>query len=328
MVKKVNSMSNGCLVISLDFELFWGVRDVFTLESYKDKLKRTHEVVCHLLELFNKYNVHATWAAVGMLMCHNQTELLQALPEIKPAYNDRQLSPYEAVYDQSLLNKSECYFAPYLVSKIQQCPGQELATHTFSHYYCLESGQSIEAFASDLDAVLTQHKQYNNKPISIVFPRNQYNEAYLEVCYNKGIKVYRGNPQHFAFKPGSEGENTLLKRGIRFLDSYFNVSGHHLYNLNETIVNDMHNVPASHFLRPYSAKLNFLEPLKRRRIIKSMTQAAQLGQCYHLWWHPHNFGNDMESNLFNLEQLLKVFQQLRDNYGMQSYTMSEVAKVS
>ena len=53
--------NTAALVISLDFELFWGVRDVATLENYGRNLLGARSVVPALLKLFHQYQVHATW---------------------------------------------------------------------------------------------------------------------------------------------------------------------------------------------------------------------------------------------------------------------------
>ena len=36
---------NGNFTISLDFELYWGMRDVQTLESYQEHIRNVHFVV-------------------------------------------------------------------------------------------------------------------------------------------------------------------------------------------------------------------------------------------------------------------------------------------
>ena len=43
--------------------------------------------------------------------------------------------------------------------------------------------------------------------------------------------------------------------------------------------------------RPYG----FFKKLKMKRIKAQMTYAAKNDKLFHLWWHPHNFGNDIES---------------------------------
>ena len=57
---------------------------------------------------------------------------------------------------------------------------------------------------------------------------------------------------------------------------------------------------------------------------KEMTVAAKKKKIYHLWWHPHNFGKDMDKNFEILEKLLAHFQVLRKKYNMQSLSMIEI----
>ena len=58
-----------------------------------------------------------------------------------------------------------------------------------------------------------------------------------------------------------------------------------------------------------------------------MTKAAKTGSLYHLWWHPHNFGNNVEKNMKFLEEILKHYQYLSGKYGMVSLNMEEAGKL-
>ena len=57
-----------------------------------------------------------------------------------------------------------------------------------------------------------------------------------------------------------------------------------------------------------------------------MEHAAKHQELYHLWWHPHNFGADMEENLAFLEEVLRHYQYCHQQYGMCSMTMNEFYK--
>jgi hypothetical protein len=111
---------------------------------------------------------------------------------------------------------------------------------------------------------------------------------------------------------------------LRLIDSYINLTGHHTFSINKS--DRILNIPASRFLRPYSKKLNLFEPLRLSRIKNSLTYAAKNNQAYHLWWHPHNFGVNLEQNLQFLEEILKHFKKLSSEYGMRSKNMSEIAE--
>jgi hypothetical protein len=56
-----------------------------------------------------------------------------------------------------------------------------------------------------------------------------------------------------------------------------------------------------------------------------MLRAAMEGSLFHLWWHPHNFGKNLEENMCQLESILIYYSELKTKYGMLSKTMNEVA---
>jgi hypothetical protein len=63
----MNMLSLGTLVISLDLELYWGMRDVISIDDYQKHLVGVRQAIPAILELFEKYKIHATWATVGFL---------------------------------------------------------------------------------------------------------------------------------------------------------------------------------------------------------------------------------------------------------------------
>ena len=86
----------------------------------------------------------------------------------------------------------------------------------------------------------------------------------------------------------------------------------------------MRNIPESCFLRPHSNLLFFLEPLKRLRILRDMDFAAKNGRNYHLWWHPHNFGENTRENLRMLEIICEKYKELSKKYDFQTRFISEL----
>lgn len=322
---------HGILTVSLDFELFWGVRDKLTLENYGAAIAGVRQAVPRLLELFTKYEIHATWAAVGFLYFRDLEELCRNAPSIRPEYADDSLNPYSYVRSPACREVEPHYlFAPDLIQAIAGAANQELATHTFSHYYCLEPGQTVEQFRSDLQAAIqVEEQRAGRRPESLIFPRNQFNPEYLHVCADLGIRCYRGNQDARVYEAGCHRENTAPLRALRLLDSYVNVTGHHGYSLEDLrrrARGEPVDVPASMILRSWSRPLRRLEPLKARRIQASLSWCARRLLLYHLWWHPHNFGVDQEENFGQLEVILGHFHALRARYGMQSLTMAEVAE--
>lgn len=316
----------GALVVSLDFELYWGMRDLLQLETYRANLLGVRHAIPLLLELFTGYRIRATWAIVGLLFFANRNELLEGLPCVRPTYANEKLG-----IDRHLERVGEdeaadpFHFGASLVQLIASYPEQEIGTHTFSHYYCLERGQDREAFRADLAAARKVAERCGVGAESLVFPRNQYNPEYLEVCREMGIKAYRGNQSSWMYAATGTNGQSAARRVLRLADAYLNLTGHNCYPLEKLRGEAPVNIPASRFLRPCSRRLKCLDPLRMKRITDDLTHAATNGLVYHLWWHPHNFGVDLEENVTFLRGILEHFQRLRESYGMQSFTMSGLA---
>lgn len=317
----------GLFVLSLDFELMWGVRDKRTIESYGKNIQGVRDVIPGLLHLFSEYNIHATFATVGFLFCRNKQELHHYIPQTLPVYSQKKYSPYENNYIDSIGTSEDddiYHFAASLINLIKQYPEQEIATHTFSHFYCLEDA-SLASFEADLSAAKRIADTHNITLQSIVFPRNQYSPAHIELCKKAGIIAYRGNETAAIYQPRKNNAQSRLIRATRLFDSYINITGHNTYTLNKR-EDGIINIPSSAFLRPYSKKLRLLDPLRLNRIKNSLTYAAKNKQAYHLWWHPHNFGVHIQENFAFLEQVLQHYKHLNKTYGLQSKSMKEIAE--
>ena len=319
-------MANGKFVISLDFEMYWGVRDVVKLGDYKEHLLGVHKAIPDLLEAFSQYKVNATFATVGFLFFSSKRELIQNIPKKIPHYTNEDLSPYAGNF--KLVGEDETvdpfHFGNSLIQKIKNA-GQEIGSHTFSHYYCLEKGQTKEDFIADIIAAKKVARDNNIQLSSFVFPRNQYNEEYLDICKELGFTSFRGNERSKLFSSKSQGNATFLRRPFRLLDSYINLSGHNCYTDNEMRENDPINIPSSRFLRPYSKRLKSFEKLRLKRITNSMSYAAKHGQTYHLWRHPHNFVTDVQENFEFLNRVLSHFQKLNTAFPFESRRMRPLA---
>jgi peptidoglycan/xylan/chitin deacetylase (PgdA/CDA1 family) len=315
--------ARGKFVISLDMELMWGVRDHRSKADYGHRVLGEREAVPAMLDRFEANDIHATWAVVGFVMCDGRDELMARAPSERPSYDNSVYSSYSYLDEAGLSEKDDpFYFAPSLVRAIAACPRQEISTHTFSHYYCLEPGQTPQQFGADLDAAIKQLGDWGLDCASIVFPRNQYSPLYLDIVASRGIKVFRGSEQSWFYHSDPKAQN-LARRLGRMADSYLSVTGSNTQNPRR--LGDMTDVPSSRILRPYNHKLRSLEGLRLSRITRAMTRAAKDGTIFHLWWHPHNFGADTEENVAFLARILAHYRTLADRYGMESATMKEAA---
>jgi len=320
-------LDHGVFTVSLDFELYWGVRDKLHIDQYRDNLAGVETAVREMLKVFETHGIHATWATVGFLFFENLGQLKRNLPTSVPRYSRNELCPYRYIEGADTLDPLY-HFAPELIGHIAGHQGQEIATHTFSHYYCLEDGQSVSDFKADIAGAKAVAQSKGISVESLVFPRNQWNPDYLATLNELGIKSYRGNESGWIHRATGDSGQNRLRRGLRLLDAYFNVSGHHTYAMEAAAATRPYNFPSSRFLRPYSKKLSCLDGLRLKRITQAMDDAAVHKRIFHLWWHPHNFGKHTAQNLAFLERIVRHYGRLRENHGMRSLNMGELCALA
>lgn len=315
---------NSTLIVSLDFELFWGMLDSTTLEAYKDNVLGGRKAIPRLLKLFEKYDIHATWATVGFMFAENYNELKKYFPaeELMPAYANSNLCPYK--YIETIGENEQtapCFYGASLIKQVAACKGQEIGSHTFSHYYCREVGQTVLQFEADMKAALAIAGDKGYELTSVVFPRNQCSDAYVKKCKELGFTAYRDEEndwihEKISFRP--------LMRILRLMDVYLPLTGQGGYMPEKK--NGLLNFIGSRMYKPYFKPLGFLEKLKIHRIKRQMLHAAKNGQTFHLWWHPHNIGVMTDFHLAQLEEIFEYYNMLKEKYNMQSMNMKEAAE--
>jgi hypothetical protein len=316
-------VKTGVFVISLDFELMWGVRDKLTLAQYGPNIIGVRRAVPAMLDLFAERAIACTWATVGLLFFGSRDKVFKALPERLPAYADDNLSPYADIKSMGLDEESDPYhYGLSLLRQIMLYPRQEIGTHTFSHFYCLEPGGDVDAFRADLAAAQAAAERLGIRLTSIAWPRNQLSPGHVAACREHGLRAFRGNERVWFHRPRPDAQQSVLVRGFRLADSYLPIAGAHDHE--PIVVDGMVDVPASRFLRP-AERSHPLRQMRLKRITSAMERAAQRGTLYHLWWHPHNFGVNLEANLAFLCAILDYFRTLQDRYGMRSMSMAAVA---
>lgn len=321
------NLKHGVFTVSLDFEMYWGVRDKWSTEEYKYNLKGVRKAVPKMLRMFSDNGIHATWATIGFLFFKSTDELKENLTNSLPKYEKENHSPYK--YIEKFNDLDPVYhFAPELIALIQEFDGQEIGTHTFSHYYCLEEGQTIDNFYDDIYSAVKVAESHGISIKSLVFPKNQWKPEYLSVLSKLGIRCYRGNEASWIYHASSEkSANRLFQKALRLIDSYINISGHNVYDLYDCTKERPFNFPSSRILRPYSKKLAILDRFKLNRIKRSMTYAAKNKKIFHLWWHPHNFGVNTSQNINFLYEIIEHYNDLKENLGMVSLNMGELSEV-
>lgn len=277
-----------------------------------------------MLQLFTQYETHVTWATVGLLGHENRAELLSANHTIQIPYKNKNFSPFPFTDKKISSVQDDLLLGAASIRKILATKHQEFASHTYSHYYTLEEGQTDSHFSEDLEKMHLISQKFETEIKSIVFPRNQINTSFLELCKEKGVRAYRGNQENKFWRNSSFEKESSLKKAGRVLDAYVNIFKTKSYKISELPVqNGLINIPANRFLRAYTGSA-FLEKRKIIRIKNELYKAAKNGTVYHLWWHPHNFVKNLDASLIELEEILAYVSILKNKFGMTSLNMGEI----
>ena len=318
----------GQFIISLDFELHWGCFERMTLnEKEQQYFKNTRKIIEQKLQLFAANNVHVTWASVGMLFNKDIDEWKKNKPGLLPSFDNPEVSAYNWINKHGFFSEEDPFhFAPDLLEKIKATPNQEIGTHTYAHYFCLEKGQNKEQFREDLLAAKKIAEEKGIELKSLVFPRNQFNPEYLSVCFELGIISVRSSPEIWYWSPATG--SSFMKKFFRAGDAYLKFQPIKMVFLKD--IQPQPGIPlllpASRLYRPWQPTYTIQNTFKLKRILNEMTSAAKNQAYYHIWWHPHNFGNYPRQCMAELEQIINHYISLRKKYGFQSLSMNEISK--
>jgi peptidoglycan/xylan/chitin deacetylase (PgdA/CDA1 family) len=306
-----SSADKGAVVISIDFEMRWGVHDLYGLdmEPYRENIENVRQVVPDTLTMLDERGLKATWACVGALALHGWEEYFNLAPP-PPKYVNSSLAVKHEYARLDPLGR--LHFAPDLVRRIIETKGQELGSHTFSHLYFREPGVTAADFMADIEAVEKLWRdRFGLVPTSLVFPRNQ--SAFENLMTNTSIRTWRGPEAAWFHNCSEQNNNTLLPRLLRLVDSI-----NPWIRRAAPVVNRM--TKASLFVR-----FNLPDTLWRLHIkrIAGELRGIPPGSVFHIWWHPHNLGQKMPLRLARLEQILDLVSEACVRRGIVSKTMQD-----
>jgi hypothetical protein len=310
-------MNNGIFTISLDLEKFWGVAGSKTINNYGENILHVELAIKQMLAMFEKYEVHATWAFVGFLGYKKFEDLQMDLNFELPKYKNKQQSTYTLLENIDEKMNQYLFLSGNEIEQIKITKGQELASHSFSHIYCDEAGVTNNDFVNDVKAFQKIAVDLNFSPKSFIFPRNQVKNDCVEVLAKNNYSSYRGKEENYGFLG-----NSIWHKIYRQLNLCISLSGHNTFTIKPA---EILNIKGSSFLHPISTNFELLNYLRRLRIKKALKYAAKNKEVYHLWWHPHNFGKNLDANIKNLELILKYYVNLKEKYGLNSMNMGEIS---
>jgi hypothetical protein len=159
---------------------------------------------------------------------------------------------------------------------------------------------------------------------AIIFPRNQYNKELLKGFQAQGFRYFRGIDFGFSWTKSSPFKKTLniLLKTYYVIRLYSGFPVDRTYTLPKKEMGLM-NIKGSYFMRPYNHVTKKVEHRKVLSIKKQMNKAALEGKYFHLWWHPHNYGKNLNENLTQIEVIFKYYKELNLKFGYESKFISE-----
>ncbi len=305
-------------LFSLDTELAWGGFDKGGVERYGDLYAGVRQGVDNLLALFQKYQIHATWAVVGHLFLEscsregadNHNHVLQ--PEYR-WYPDGWLS-HDPFTD---LERDPYFYAPDIVEKIRACAvEQEIASHTFTHAILGDPECTSEVARSQIEAGI----QVAGCDVrSLVFPRNSI--GHLDVAAACGIRAFRGNGNFWYGKRGP------LARAGHFVDQLLAIRPPVYDTIKAVGEPRLYDFPASMFFPPRGGMRRGVPLAARVRKARRGIEAA-IEKCamFHMWCHPFNLSGSGEL-MDALEDILSTVADEAKQGRIQSASMGAVVSI-
>jgi hypothetical protein len=307
------TFDRGVFTISLDFELIWGTRDKYGVEKFQQACRIEREVVIdRLLRVFEEFQFPATWCIVGHLMLDRCTGHEEIIPPRHSWCKD-----WFALDPCSDEASAPLFYGRSLVKKIQECKiPQEIGSHTFSHVIFGDPGCSEETARSELAACVRAASDLGITMQSFVFARNSI--GHLHLLREYGFRVYRGaEPQWYDRMSG------VLKRVARLMTVLAASDPPVMLPVEEG--NGLWNVPASMLYFPMHGIRKFVPMhLRIKRAMKGLDAAAREKKIFHLWFHPTNMSDHMETMFTGLKKILEHARALRDRGKLEFLPMKSL----
>ncbi len=312
--------NTGVFTISLDFELIWGTLDLFGPEKFRATCRRERIVVERLLDLFEEFEINATWCTVGHLFLgecsYNGGPVHPEIVRPQHGWVSHEWFAYDPCGNEA---SHPVFYGRSLVEKIRSCPvPQEIGCHTFSHMIFGDGGCSREAAESELAACVKVADEMGIRMRSFVFPRNRVGHLDLLRAYN--FTCYR-SPEPQWYEAGK------WPRAVKRAGHLFNVfsAKEPPVRLPERDAEGLWHTPASMLwfpMKPGRAYNPVYLTVKRAK--KGLDAAVRTKRVFHLWFHPTDMAEQTDLMLTGLREVLEHARTLRERGDLQVLTMGSL----
>lgn len=298
------------VVLSLDAELIWGFHDLPEIPT--EQVSRARDSWRYTLDLFEQYNIPATWAVVGHLL----------LDSCDGVHADHPAGAEWFARDPGGTTTPDSkWFGPGLIDAVRDSEvDHDIGFHTFSHVEFGKSDVSPAVATAELEHGVAAAEDYGIDFDSFVFPRN--NVGHRELLSEHGFSCYRG------VAPERRYDGTPVRQAGKFATFALGTG-------NPPIVDPapdeygLVNVPASMYLFSFEGLgRELLETAGRDPVVKQVELGLDRlrereGGTLHLWFHPNNITTSGDRR--RIEQIVSRIAEYRDQYDIAVQTMSQVA---
>lgn len=297
-------MTKPIFIISLDLELGWGFISNpghKALRLLRNDAQCGRGVIELLLTLFQRYNIPATWAAVGHLYMEQGEGgkwISRELPQFENGWLNWDF--YSQICDSPL------YSAPDIITKISASPvTHEISLHSFFHTPFSLCSHAVAKLEVELG--MNVARQRGIEPQSFVFPENHV--GHLDALKGAGIEIYRGNVPRLYNKAAAP----FIRKATGAINKVMPPSVLPLWE------EGIWEIPGS---------MSFDDPLMSFTLLPrakaGLKRAIRADKVFHVWLHPwsllvHRGLSD------DLESFLAFVSQKRDKGNLQVMTMGDLA---
>lgn len=283
---------------SLDCELAWGFADleppVERVEKLRNDPSRGRDAYRTILNLFDRYDIPATFAFVGHLFldsCTDQTHPANHLTTPGDPY--------------SSMNEDQLYYGPDLVEMVKDATvDHDIGGHSFSH----PDFRQIDRETADAElAALTDIAADAGVDVtSFVYPRNSV--AHADLLPEYGIQTYREL---------TVGENYILRRGLK----PFLTADRHFWSVppvSPTFKDDgVISIAGSRLL--HEVRWMYIHPIRLRRTLAQMNE----DEIIHFCFHPHDMLGYFKLDWI-LDRILQIVATYRNRGSLEVVTMADI----
>lgn len=301
-------MDRAAFIISIDTEMAWGANHSQGARYRYDE-ERAH--LARLVDLFDRYEIPATWAIVGHLMLES-CEPVEGIkhPEVlRPSY-DWFDGDWFGDDPATRAERSPNWYAPDLIDLLRRAKTpQEIASHGFSHMIADDPGCDRATYASEIRAAVRAAEAHDVILRSFVYPRNSI--RHQDVLADHGFVAYRGKRPAPARPPSRRERIVDLVRGSE-ASTVRPIREGQLWNFPATIMFDIDRRPRTW-------------PLWIRQVASRLDQAVDRRGLFHLWFHPHNLRDRPEQSFTALERICRAAADHRTRGALDTITMTDLA---